>query len=366
MLSKFLFAKAELILVPLLGKARPHPLPDFPLALEQALQRVPADGFAKATFDLREQPRKVSGILVKPLQYLLLLEFVQSGFPPPPLAFQKSVDAALTPLVNPSRNGMKLRRPTQAELDCMSHAEKDALILKLFDVLEELEGRLKAVEEKVEKTSRNSSKPPSSDGLRKGAAEPRRRGEKPSGGQPGHPGATRRMVDEPDAVVELRPQGDCACGLALDGQEGVLRERRQQVEIPEPKTVVTEYRRMRVRCACGLEHSGAFPPGVTPDQLRPAPEGVCGGLGAGALCRVGADGRDHWRPVRRPAFRRRVAELGGGCRRAAGGGAGRGGPLRRERDAGQRGAALAPRRHDRDGGALHRASLARVTSVKVV
>jgi transposase len=89
---------------------------------------------------------------------------------------------------------MKLQRPTQAELDRMSHAEKDALILKLFDLLEGLERRLKELEEKVEKTSRNSSKPPSSDGLRKGAAEPRRRGEKPSGGQPGHPGATRPMV----------------------------------------------------------------------------------------------------------------------------------------------------------------------------
>jgi transposase len=160
---------------------------------------------------------------------------------------------------------MKLQRPSQAELDCMSHAEKDALILKLFDVLEDLERRLKAIEEKVEKTSRNSSKPPSSDGLKKGAAEPRRRGEKPSGGQPGHPGATRAMVDTPDVVLELRPAGDCACGLALDGQAGVLKERRQQIEIPEPKTVVTEYRQMRVRCACGREHCGGFPSGVTPN-----------------------------------------------------------------------------------------------------
>ena len=160
---------------------------------------------------------------------------------------------------------MKLQRPTQAELDCMSHAEKDALILKLFDVLEDLERRLKAIEEKVEKTSRNSSKPPSSDGLKKGAAEPRRRGEKASGGQPGHPGVTRSIADAPDVVVELRPAGGCACGLALDNQAAALKERRQQIEIPEPKTVVTEYRQMRVRCACGREHVGAFPPGVAPN-----------------------------------------------------------------------------------------------------
>jgi transposase len=117
----------------------------------------------------------------------------------------------------------------------------------------------------VEKTSRNSSKPPSSDGPKKGATEPRRRGQKPNGGQPGHPGVTRVMVDEPDVVVELRPEGHCGCGLGLDGQEGVLKERRQQIEIPEPKTVVSEYRQIEVRCACGAKHCGAFPPGVTPN-----------------------------------------------------------------------------------------------------
>jgi transposase len=74
-----------------------------------------------------------------------------------------------------------LIRPSQAELDAMSHAEKDALILKLFDWLEKLEARLEELEKKVVKNSCNSSKPPSSDGLRKGAAEPRQRGEHSNG-----------------------------------------------------------------------------------------------------------------------------------------------------------------------------------------
>jgi len=54
----------------------------------------------------------------------------------------------------------------------MSVAEKDALlILKLFDLLEALEKRLAEFERKVEKTSRNSGKPPSSDGLKRQSAE---------------------------------------------------------------------------------------------------------------------------------------------------------------------------------------------------
>ena len=47
----------------------------------------------------------------------------------------------------------ELTCPTQAELDGMSHAEKDALIVLLFDHLARHEQRLSAVEGKVEKTS---------------------------------------------------------------------------------------------------------------------------------------------------------------------------------------------------------------------
>ncbi|MGI9211726.1 MAG: DUF6444 domain-containing protein, partial [Methylococcaceae bacterium] len=57
--------------------------------------------------------------------------------------------------------------PSQSELNTMSHAEKDALILRLFDLLEALERRLDEVERTVKKTSRNSSQPPSSDGLQR-------------------------------------------------------------------------------------------------------------------------------------------------------------------------------------------------------
>ena len=121
-----------------------------------------------------------------------------------------------------------LRRPTQADLNQMSHAEKDGLILRLFDVLEGLERGVVKEEQKVEKTSRNSSKPPSSDGLKRQAAEPRQAGAKPSGGQVGHTGVTRGWTEAPDKVVELRPLAPCGCGLSLTYQAGVIGERRQQ------------------------------------------------------------------------------------------------------------------------------------------
>lgn len=160
----------------------------------------------------------------------------------------------------------ELIRPTQAELDSMSHAEKDALILGLFDLLARYEQRLSEVERKVEKTSQNSSKPPSSGGLKKGPARPRQPGEKPLGGQPDHAGATREMVDTPDEIRELRPHGRCPCGACLDDLPALLGERRQQIDIPEPKVVVTEFRQRWIECpSCGLKHGGAFPAGVTPN-----------------------------------------------------------------------------------------------------
>jgi transposase len=160
---------------------------------------------------------------------------------------------------------MNLAGPSQGDLDRMSHVEKDALIVQLFDRLASLEGRLKELEGCVEKTSRNSSKPPSSDGLRKGAAEPRRRGENASGGQAGHPGKTLRMVEKPDVVVDVRPAGRCGCGLELLEQDASLKERRQQIDLPEPQVVVTEYRQWSVRCRCGQGHCESFPAEVTPN-----------------------------------------------------------------------------------------------------
>ena len=158
----------------------------------------------------------------------------------------------------------KLPRPSQAELDRMSHAEKDALILKLSDRLEGYERRLSELEQKIEKTSRNSSQPPSADGLKRPAAEPRTRGDKPNGGQPGHRGLTRAWGETPDEVVELQPVGNGNCGAVLAGLPGMVGERRQQIEIPEPKVIVTEYRQVVVTCSCGRVHRGEFPVGVTP------------------------------------------------------------------------------------------------------
>jgi transposase len=149
-----------------------------------------------------------------------------------------------------------LKRPSQTESDAMSHPEKDALLLKLFDWLEELEERINRLENKIVKDSNNSSKPPSSDGLTKGAADPRKLGEKSNGGQKGHQGITRRMIESPDAIEVLYSVSLCDCGADLKEQVATLKERRQQIEIPESKAITTEYQQMQVHCRCGLKRCG--------------------------------------------------------------------------------------------------------------
>lgn len=160
---------------------------------------------------------------------------------------------------------MKLKRPTQTDLDRMSPAEKDALILQLFEAWEKLQHRVEELDGQLKKSSRNSSKPPSSDGLGKKPAQPRRRGERPSGGQPGHPGQTRRMVEHPDTVVDVRPSGCCSCGRELEGQPSRVKERRQQWDIPPARIQVTEFRQHEVECTCGQCHCEDFPAGISPN-----------------------------------------------------------------------------------------------------
>ena len=68
-----------------------------------------------------------------------------------------------------------------------------------------LRDEVQSLKEQVAKDSHNSSKPPSSDGLNKPKPKSLRPpSERPTGGQPGHPGQTLRMVAKPDRTVRHR------------------------------------------------------------------------------------------------------------------------------------------------------------------
>jgi len=82
--------------------------------------------------------------------------------------------------------------------------EKDIVIEKLLARIDELEALVAELTKRLSKNSRNSSKPPSSDGLSKPPKNKnnslRQKGKNKSSGQPGHKGETLRQITSPDKI----------------------------------------------------------------------------------------------------------------------------------------------------------------------
>jgi len=129
--------------------------------------------------------------------------------------------------------------------------------------IEELQARVAELERRLGLDSRNSSKPPSSDGLAKPPPRSQRRveGRRP-GKQPGAPGAALSRVDDPDEVVDHRPAVCAGCGHGLGGAATVGFEARQVFEVPPVRLAVTEHRLWACACGCGTVTTAAAPAGV--------------------------------------------------------------------------------------------------------
>jgi len=154
---------------------------------------------------------------------------------------------------------------------CAEVAAAQATIATLSAQVATLLERVKDLEGQRALTSRNSNKPPSSDGPARVPRSLRGKSGKKPGGQPGHPGAHLRLVEAPDHVIMRRPLVCPACaGLLLGVPESGV-ERRQVVEVPPIRPVVTEYRSVQVRCPhCQAPATGDFPPAVAaPMQYGP-------------------------------------------------------------------------------------------------
>lgn len=150
-------------------------------------------------------------------------------------------------------------------------AAQQKLIEQQALTIEKQQRRIEELEAQVNRNSKNSSRPPSSDPPSAPPRPPKPLSGRSPGGQPGHPGHSRPQVppDQVDHIVVLKPKRCRRCGRRLRDAEDPDPLRHQVTELPEPSATTTEYRRHRLECdGCGDWTLADLPPD--------APEGAFG------------------------------------------------------------------------------------------
>jgi transposase len=109
--------------------------------------------------------------------------------------------------------------------------------------------------QRPDKTSRTSSKPPSTD------RKAKREGSRPGGAKLGHAGHSRDLAEAPDMTEDHRPTRCCHCGLLFAEDEvGEVIGEYDEIDLPEVKPVIKRHRRLKCRCAtCGKTSAAPMP-----------------------------------------------------------------------------------------------------------
>ena len=126
------------------------------------------------------------------------------------------------------------------ELERLSKEELIELVLRL---------------QRPQKTSRTSSKPPSTD------CKEQREKSKPGGAKPGHEGHSRVLSAAADRIIDHAPERcpDCQAALASDLPAEPVSEH-DRIDLPEVKPIIERHRRLAMQCpACGLRVVAAVP-----------------------------------------------------------------------------------------------------------
>jgi len=158
--------------------------------------------------------------------------------------------------------------PSAEELSALPHSELAARLAEAYRLIAELTARVEQLERQVRKDSSTSSRPPSSDSPYKKQPRDRslrERGKRRPGKQPGEPGMTMKLVDDPDERLEYPPAECRRCGAGLDGEPVAAQRRHQVTDIaPAPAPKVTEYVAQAKQCPC----CGTVTVGELPTHVR--------------------------------------------------------------------------------------------------
>jgi transposase len=151
-----------------------------------------------------------------------------------------------------------MMRPIEQPATKPSYEQLETLLYQALERIKQLEAIITELHGKQNLNSRNSSKPPSTDTPWKPKSE-RQKSTRASGGQKGHKGQTLKWQVQPDQVLTHSPTGTCECGLNLAkaGVSSVLK--RQILDLPELRILVTEHHFETRVCPCGKQHTPLIP-----------------------------------------------------------------------------------------------------------
>jgi len=179
------------------------------------------------------------------------------------------MESALLTCANPNMTPEDWQRTPPSVQQVVLH------VLARLAALEEEVGSLRAenarLREQTQRSSRNSSQPPSSDAPSAPPRPQRRSSGRKRGAQPGHAGHQRTLypVEACRSVQEHRPAQCSACGMALSGDDPTP-IRHQVVEVPEVTPLVDEHRLHQLRCPdCGAGTRAALPSDVSASGYGP-------------------------------------------------------------------------------------------------
>lgn len=169
----------------------------------------------------------------------------------------------------------------RAEAEAILDGDREravALLVRVGELIEanrRLEARVGELEQRLNRSSRNSSLPPSQDP----PAAPPRAGKPGSGrrrgGQPGHEGTNRPLLplERVDEVVEHWPERCAACAHVFgEGERTAVAppQRHQVAELPPIAVTVSEHRLQRLRCpTCAAETRAELPAHVPRGAFGP-------------------------------------------------------------------------------------------------